>query len=132
VGVAVELLTPSASFWGVTFRLKMAVDDLLKLEKAIRSGGMDPRVLREFRDAVDYIRKTAWALQELQERQAQHRDTATVRSLLSTERVRRATQLSDALSADLDNQEVSDETVGTSDLFRSIEGLYQRLKKLFK
>jgi hypothetical protein len=131
-GVAVELLTPSASFWGVTFRLKMAVDDLLKLEKAIRSGGMDPRVLREFRDAVDYIRKTAWALQELQERQAQHRDIATVRSLLSSERVRRATQLSDALSADLDNREVTDETVGTSELLRAIEGLFQRLKKLFK
>ena len=132
IGVAVELVTPSASFWGVTFRLKMAVDDLLKLEKVIRSGGMDPRVLREFRDAVDYIRKTAWALQELQERQAQHRDIATVRSLLSTERVRRATQLSDALSADLDNQEVTDETVGTPDLLRSIEGLFQRLKKLFQ
>src|SRR6202030_1889976 len=53
LGVAVELLTPSDTFWGVTFRLKMAIDDLLKLEEAIRSGGMDSRVLREFRDAVD-------------------------------------------------------------------------------
>jgi hypothetical protein len=60
----------------------MAIDELLKLEKDmkdVRSGVMDPRVLREFRDAVDYVRKTAWALQELQERQAQQRDTATVR-----------------------------------------------------
>ena len=65
LGVAVELLTPSETFWGVTFRLKRAIDDLQKLENAIRSGGMDPRVLREFRDAVDYVRKTAWALQEL-------------------------------------------------------------------
>jgi hypothetical protein len=132
LGVAVELLTASSSFWGVTFRLKMAIDDLLKLEKAIRAGGMDPRVLREFRDAVDYIRKTAWALQELQERQAQQRDTATVRSLLSGERVRRAAQLSDALSADLDSHEVTKETAGAADLVRSTEGLYQRLKNLFK
>jgi hypothetical protein len=131
LGVAVELLTPSSSFWGVTFRLKMAIDDLLKLEKAIRAGGMDPRVLREFRDAVDYIRKTAWALQELQERQAQQRDTATVHSLLSGERVRRAAQLSDALSADLDSHEVTKETTGAADLVRSTEGLYQRLKNLF-
>ena len=99
LGVAVELLTPSETFWGVTFRLKMAIDDLLKLEEAIRSGGMDPRVLREFRDAVDYVRKTAWALQELQERQAHQRDTATVRSLLTEERVRRATQISRALAS---------------------------------
>jgi hypothetical protein len=132
LGVAVELLTPSETFWGVTYRLKMATDDLLKLEKDIRSGGMDARVLREFRDAVDYVRKTAWALQELQERQAQQRDTATVRSLLTEERVRRATQLSRGLASDLDSHEVTDGTPGTADLFRAIEGLYQRLAALFK
>jgi hypothetical protein len=132
LGVAVELLTPSETFWGATFRLKMATDDLLKLEKAIRPGGMDASVLREFRDAVDYVRKTAWALQELQARQAQQRDTATVRSLLTEERVRRATQLSKALVSDLDSHEVTDGTTGAADLFRAIEGLYQRLAGLFK
>jgi len=130
--VAVELLTPSETFWGPTFRLKMAIDSLLKLEEAIRSGGMDPRVLREFRDAVDHVRKTAWALQELQERQIQQRDTATVRSLLAEERVRRATQLSNALASDLDSREVTDGTIGAADLFRAIEGLYQRFVSLFK
>jgi hypothetical protein len=132
LGVAVELLTPSETFWGATFRLKMATDDLLKLEKAIRPGGMDASVLREFRDAVDYVRKTAWALQELQARQAQQRDTGTVRSLLTEERVRRATQLSKALVSDLDSHEVTDGTTGAADLFRAIEGLYQRLAGLFK
>jgi len=130
--VAVELLTPSETFWGPTFRLKMAIDSLLKLEEAIRSGGMDPRVLREFRDAVDHVRKTAWALQELQERQIQQRDTATVRSLLTEERVRRATQLSKTLASDLDSHEVTDGTTGAADLFRAIEDLYQRLASLFK
>lgn len=132
LGVAVELLIPSEAFWGVTFRLKMATDDLLKLEKDIRPGGMDSRVLREFRDAVDYVRKTAWALQELQERQSQQRDTATVRFLLTEERVRRATQLSKAISADLDSREVTGGTTGAADLFRAIENLYQRLADLFK
>jgi hypothetical protein len=132
LGVAIELLTPSETFWGVTFRLKMAIDDLLKLEEAIRSGGTDSRVLREFRDAVDYVRKTAWALQELQERQAHQRDTATVRSLLTEERVRRATQLGKALVSDLDSHEVTGGTTGAADLFRVIEGLYQRLAGLLK
>ena len=132
LGVALELLTPSETFWGVRYRLKMATDSLLKLEKDIRSGGMDTRVLREFRDAVDYVRKTAWALQELQERQAQQRDTATVRSLLTEERVRRATQLGQALLSDVDSQEVTGATTGAEDLFRVIEGLYQRLAGLFK
>ena len=132
LGVAVELLTPSEAFWGVTFRLKMAIDNLLKLDDAIKSGGMDQAVLREFRDAIDYVRMTAWALQELQERQARQRDTATVRSLLTEERVRRATQLSKALASDLDSREVTDATTGSADLFRAIEGLYQRLAGLFK
>lgn len=135
LGIAIELLTPSETFWGVTFRLKMAIDDLLKLEKDMkdtRSGRMDPRVLREFRDAVDYVRKTAWALQELQERQAHQRDTATVRTLLTDERVRRGTQLSKALIADLDANEVSESTAGAAELFRAIESLYQRLTGLFK
>jgi len=132
LGVAVELLTPSETFWGVTYRLKLATDGLLKLEKDIRSGGMDARVLREFRDAVDYVRKTAWALQELQERQTQQRDTATVRSLLTEERVRRATQLSRALTSDLDSHEVTDGTTGVADLFRAVDGLYQQLLNLLK
>jgi hypothetical protein len=133
--MAIELLTPSETFWGVTFRLKVAIDDLLKLEKDMkdsRSGAMDPRVLREFRDAVDYVRKTAWALQELQERQAHQRDVATVRSLLTDERVRRTAQLSKALAADLESHEVNDGTPGTADLFRAVEILYQRLEGLFK
>jgi len=135
LGLAIELLTPSETFWGVTFRLKVAIDDLLKLEKDMkdsRSGAMDPRVLREFRDAVDYVRKTAWALQELQERQAHQRDIGTVRSLLTDERVRRATQLSKALASDLDSHEVSDGTPGAAELFRAIEILHQRLTDLFK
>jgi hypothetical protein len=134
LGIAIELLTPSETFWGVTFRLKVAIDDLLKLEKDmkdVRAGRMDPRVLREFRDAVDYVRKTAWALQELQERQAHQRDTATVRSLLTDERVRRGTQLSKALIADLDANEVGEGTAGAAELFRAIENLHQRLAGLF-
>lgn len=130
--VGIELVTPSESFWGATFRLKMATDDLLKLEKSIRSGGMDARVLREFRDAVDYVRKTAWALQELQERQAHQRDTATVRSLLTEERVRRATQLGKALASDVDSREVTNGTTGVAELFRAIEELNKRLAELFK
>jgi hypothetical protein len=131
LGVAVELLTPSETFWGVTYRLKLATEDLMKLEKDIRSGGMDARVLREFRDAVDYVRKTAWALQELQERKAQQRDIATVCSLLTEERVRRATQLIKTLAADLDSHEVTDVTTGVADLFRAIKDLYKRMAGLF-
>ena len=43
--VAVELLLPSETFWGTTFRLKKAAADLRTLEQEIKQGGADPRVL---------------------------------------------------------------------------------------
>lgn len=125
--VAVELLVPSESYWGVTFKLKRATDDLRRLEQEIRSGLADPRVLREFREAIDYVRKTAWAVNEWQERQVKHKDTSTVLTLLTTERIRRATQLTDAILADMDANRVTSESSGVADLLRALRQLDQRL-----
>lgn len=101
-GVAVELLQPSGDFWGITYRLRRTSSELKNLEEALKDGkGLDLRVLQEFRDAVDYVRKTAWVVYEYQERQAHHRDTATVMPLLTSERMRRATQLCYAILQDL-------------------------------
>jgi hypothetical protein len=55
-----------------------------------------------------------------------------VRSLLTEERVCRATQLGKALISDVDSHEVTDGTTGVADLLRAIEGLHQRLAGLFK
>ncbi|HEV1994610.1 MAG TPA: hypothetical protein VGR03_09785 [Candidatus Acidoferrum sp.] len=130
LGVAVELLIPSETFWGLTFRLRKTTAELVRLDQAIKSGNIDPRVLREFRDAVDYVRKTAWAVQEWQERQAQHHDTATVLPLLVTERVRRATQLCAAVAKDLKESEITSQTAGIEKLFRASEQLSRDLAEL--
>jgi hypothetical protein len=131
-GIAVEFLAPTEAFWGVTFRLKKATSELRDLEREIKSGGVDPRVLREFRDAVDYVRKTAWAVQEWQERQLQQRDTATVLPLLTAERIRRVTQLSRAIVADLEAHAVTPDSAGIADLLRAIERLHEHLLKSLK
>src|SRR2546421_8736154 len=130
LGVAVELLPPNEEFWGLTFQLRRTTGELLKLEQGMKSGDIDPYVLREFRDAVDHIRKTAWAVQEWKERQALKRDTATVIPLLVTERIRRGTQLYEALSADLQTQTIRPEAAEIEDLFHAIEHLYEELKQL--
>jgi len=132
LGVAVELLVPNETFWGLNFRLRRASAELVKLEQGIKSGGINPRILREFRDSVDYVRKTAWAVQEWQERQLQQHNTSTVLPLLTAERIRRATQLSNAITMDLAAHEVTSETAGIEDLFRAIERVYQNLLSLFK
>ena len=130
LGVAVELLSPNEEFWGLTFQLRRITGELLKLEHGIKSGDIDPYVLREFRDAVDYIRKTAWAVQEWQERQVQKRDTATVIPLLVTERIRRGTQLYEALTADLKSHAIRPEAAEIEDLLHAVEHLYEELKQL--
>jgi hypothetical protein len=132
LGVAVELFVPSETFWGVNLQLKKTCADLVRVEYEMRSGPIDSRVLREFRDAVDNVRKTAWAVQEWQERQSRHSDAHTVLPLLTAERIRRATQLCDAISAEVAAQEVTRRTVGIDEFVRAIEHVHQSLLGLFK
>ena len=131
-GVAVELLKPTDGFWGVNFRLRKASAELVKIEQTIRAGGIAPSILTEFRDAVDYVRRTAWAVQEWQERQLLRRDPQTVLPLITTERIRRATQLSKAISTDLAAHEVTRETAGIDELYRAVEGLHEQVSDLFR
>lgn len=132
IGVAVELLKPSETFWGVNFQLRKTSAQLSSIEDAIKAGGVDPRILRDFRDAVDYVRKTAWAVQEWQERQIKRHDPQTVVPLIISERIRRATQLSQAISADVTANDVTRETPGVRDFFKAIESLYVQVSSLFR
>ena len=116
----------------VSERLKAATDELQKLEQLVVSGDCSPRVLSEFRGAVDSMRQTAWAVQQWIELQRQNRDPYTVMGLLAEERVRRATQLARDLRIDLESLELSVETEGLDNLFQATKGLYERLAPLFR
>ena len=132
LGVAVELLVPSETFWGVNFQLKKACADLVKLEYDMRSGPIDQRVLREFRDAVDNVRKMAWAVQEWQERESRNQDPRSVLPLLTAERIRRATQLCDAINAAAATNELTRETVGIDEFLQAVERVRESILDLFK
>jgi hypothetical protein len=132
LGVAVELLVPSETFWGVNFQLRKACADLVKLEYEMRSGPIDQRVLREFRDAVDNVRKMAWAVQEWQERESRQQDPRSVLPLLTAERIHRATQLCDAIATAAAGNEIARETVGIEEFLRAVERVHQSLLDLFK
>ena len=132
LGVAIDLLIPSETFWGVNFQLRKTSNELMQLEQAIRTGGIDHRILVDFRDAVDHVRKTAWAVQEWQERQIQHHDPHTVLPLLTTERIRRAAQLGDAIVSDLTANEVNRDTPGIERLYAAVTRMQQLLSDLFR
>jgi hypothetical protein len=116
----------------VSERLKSTTEELQKLEQMVVSGDCSPRVLADFRTAVDSIRQTAWAVQQWTELQSQHRDPYTVLGILTTERVRRATQITLDLTMDLDSLDMGLETEGLEKLYRAVRGLHERLMPLFR
>lgn len=130
--VFVQLSRPGERFWGLDFRLKKSTADLVELEQALTSGNTDPQVLREFRDAVDYIRKAAWVVQEWQERQSHSRDVSTILPLLMFERIRRTTQLCKVIAAEIQNHAASAESLGVGELSDAIEDLRTRLEGVRK
>ena len=113
-------------------RLARASAELHELEQAMQSGEIDARVLPEFRESVDHVRQTAWAVQQWMELSAAHRDPFTVLNWLAAERVRVGTQVSRDLSMDLDSTEVNPETPGVQKLYHEVRGLLDRLSKIVK
>lgn len=116
----------------VSERLRTTTEELQRLEKLVLSGDCAPRVLAEFRTAVDNIRQTAWAVQQWSELQQQKRDPYSVLGILSSERVRRATQILKDLTLDLESLEVGLETEGLEQLFHAARVLSERLGLLFR
>ena len=121
-----------SSAQSISLRLQAATDELHTLEQLVTSGDISPRVLSEFRSAVDSIRLTAFTIQQWTEMQQQHHDPYTLLDKLSEERVRRAIKTVKDLTTDLESLDLGIETKGLSDLFHAVEALHERMTPLFK
>jgi hypothetical protein len=78
------------------------------------------------------VRKTAWAVQEWQEREITHHDPHTLIPLLTSERIRRAAQLGKSIIKDLTSQEVNRDTPGVEQLFEAVTRMHQLLADLLR
>ena len=116
----------------VTERVQAATKELQGLEQLIVSGDFSPRILTEFRNAVDSIRQTARAVQTWIGLQEQNRDPYSVMTSLSRDRVRRATQIAKDLTLDLQAMEIDFETEGLKELLNAVEDLRERLLPMFR
>ena len=68
-------------------RLAKAITELRGLQKLLLSGeGLDPRILTDFRDALNHVRNTAWSAQQYIASQATDQDPASVLCVLAGER----------------------------------------------
>lgn len=123
---------PQAAGNVLAVRLQAATANLTELEQAVKSGDLDPRVLEDFRNAVDLIRGTAWAVQQWIGLKENAGDPYSLIPILAAQRVMRATQLARDLTVDLESVEVGYETPGLQQLFVAVNRLQERLQPLCK
>jgi len=126
-GVIVELITPNETFWGVNLQVEKTSLELQNLEKALQQEEIDLRLLKEYRDAVEYIRTAANVVQRLRECQLRGLDEEELHRGLATERMRRATNLCLEVGADLDAGRLSGESRDAEELHRVLESLQNSL-----
>jgi hypothetical protein len=132
-GIIVELIVPNESFWGVDLQVKKTIIELQNLEKALQCEDIDLRLVKEYRDAVDYIRTAAGTLQQLRECKFRGLDDGKLLSVLASDRIRRITNLCLAVTADLDDVDlIRNESKGINELYRVLEHLHDRLLRVGK
>jgi len=87
----------------VTERLRNVTQELRLIEEHLISERLDSAVLTDFRDAVNRVRTTAWAVAQVLEAGAHGEQSLSVLSLLAAERVRVAYRLCRLIDGDLAN-----------------------------
>ena len=112
----------------VSARLEQVTNELREIQDLLISGnGVDPRILTDFRDAMNRIRNTAWAIQQYAESKTTEKDPQAVLSVLAGERVRLAYQLAKLVQADLANTEIQFQKGQLLRLHGAAEELARRL-----
>lgn len=113
----------STTLQGVTEELRQLEDLLMLADRP------DPRILTEFRDVVNRLRQTAWAVQQYGKLIADQSASSHVDSMLAGERVRTVCQLCKLLEIDLNNSEIQLQDGQTDGLYGAIYRLAQRLRE---
>jgi len=107
-----------------------AVNELNELEQNLVKERVDPRLIAQFHDAVGHVRQTAWTLQQWLELNATGGDPFDVLPQLEAERMQMLSKLAHNVNADVDASSITEFTLGISELYETVEGLYRRLRKM--
>jgi hypothetical protein len=128
-GIVVELIVPNESFWGVDLQVNKTAFELENLETALRCEDIDLPLMKEYRNAVEYVRKLTDTLQELRRFQTHGSDHGELFSVLAKDRARRATELCAELIADMDAGHVRPDAKIIDELKGAMQQLQQRLRQ---
>ena len=115
----------------ISKQVERATAELNQLEQLLKAGMVDKHVLTDFRESVNRVRHTGWAVQQAMEAPGSKEDVGLI---LTIERVRAATQLNAQLVVDLGpikDQELIDQEKLTV-LRKQVESLAQMLDQMIE
>ena len=113
----------------VSERLASAITELRALQEPLLTAKVDPRVLTDFRDALNRIRNTAWAAQQSADAPLFDQGATTVASYLTAERVRAAYQLCRSLHEDVCRDDIEFQKGPLVELYGAARTLVRELKQ---
>jgi hypothetical protein len=112
----------------VAERLQGVTNELRDIETLLIHEKLDSSVLTDFRDAVNRVRTTAWAVAQYLEAGTGGEQSATVLSLLANERVRVTYRLCRLIDGDLANNRIQSGPL--VQLYLASQDLAQRLGEM--
>ncbi|HUK25023.1 MAG TPA: hypothetical protein VLV49_10620 [Terriglobales bacterium] len=112
--------------------LEAAIGELQGAHALLLSGDVDPRILSDFRDALNRVRNTAWAAQQYVTRKEVGEDSSSVLSLLAAERIRAAHQLCRTISEDLKEPSIEFQTGNLVHLNEILQELAEQIREIIK
>src|SRR6266446_546887 len=122
-----NVTSESTSGSGAQSPLEQAIVELQRVHEILLAGDLDPRVLTDFRDALNRVRTAAWAAQQYVMRKETEQDSGSVLSLLAGERVRVTYQLCQAISDDLKRTDIDFQAGSLVQLHEATKALTEQL-----
>jgi hypothetical protein len=113
----------------ISERLASTITELRALQEPLLTAEVDPRVLADFRDALNRIRNTAWAAQQSANAPLFDSGAATVATYLTAERIRAAFQLCRSLHGDICRDDIEFQKGPLVELYRVAKILVDELKE---
>jgi hypothetical protein len=112
----------------ISVRLQHITNELREIHESLTSSETaDPRILTDFRDALNRVRNAAWAVEQLANSKTSQTDPMSVMSVLAGERVRVTYQLCKLVMGDLSNEEIRFKLGQLMELHEAVQELEKKL-----
>ena len=120
----------ASSVSDISNKIRSITSQLVDLDRELKAGQFnDLELVQAFRDALDRARTTAWTISELLNVRQINRNPDVALPFLLSERIRRFTQMTKDLSADLDSGKNAHGIGALSDALESLQAKLRQLAK---